>query len=846
MANWITSLNLNDNLYISQLSLPGAHDAATETLSIGKCQDKDLAGLWDAGVRVFDLRPTDGNGCPIYHGVLSTGINLTQALTTITGRLQSNPQEFAIVLMRNENDNGITDNWKSRVTSIMSSFSSYVIPFNNNLRLGDVRGKVIVLSRDYFADGYTIAGWGDKTTRDVVWANDNDAFRFVVQDYYQVGSNATTKENAIKSLLDEARSQTSPNFMFINHTSGYSGSLGINSNINSNANSSNKCALDYINAHPGRTGIIMMDYAGSSSYYGADLCDAIIAQNSALTGLNLPTLPDNTDYYLQNVETGLWLQGNTAKTTTNRDGWNTAANMGTYGRPFRIQNYAADGYKLNTQSGPNALGCNYGNASLLYLDGSIGPTKWKFTGTREATHITINWDRWLSVDNNNRLVNSNPASTWRIWTREERIEAMAEATPENPQDVSWLMVNPELMNNDNKTPQWTISRSGGDQGWPDGFRPNRVYETWNFSGLDFYQTIDVPNGHYRVRAHAMYSPTGIGNTSLADYNNYVTNGDATVFAALYANDNTVKLPSIYSFAHNAQVADYTWRNLGSGVNIVDGWWQIARAMGEDDKYLTEPLDVVVSDGKLRIGIKSLSGNPSSNWVVIGSFSLEYLGVDRITLDEEATSFPESSDYAIVTVNRAFNEGWNAVCLPFDVEASHPLLAGTEIAQFAGDVNTNGNVEVRFTTTDHVEANTPYLIFFPQAVAANQVFDYVNFNPQDVKATGTTFDFMGTYVKAPVVSAGDYVISDGQLAKASTDIMLKGTRTYFKLKTPDAVRSVSMTIDGVNTTGIEATLNDKGQMINEKYYDLRGRKVSKVEGLRSKGLYIQNGKKLIVH
>ena len=277
MANWITSLNLNDNLYISQLSLPGAHDAATEKLSIGKCQDKDLAGLWDAGVRVFDLRPTDGNGCPINHGVLSTGINLTQALTTITGRLQSNPQEFAIVLMRNENDNGSTDNWKTRVTSIMSSFSSYVIPFNNNLRLGDVRGKVIVLSRDYYSDGYTIGGWGGDAQIYEVFPNGDGAFRFHVQDYYEV-KNTTSKQNVIKSLLDEARSQTSPNFMFINHTSGYfPGSFfGLDDDIPGNASSSNKCALDYINAHPGRTGIIMMDYAGSSSYYGADLCNAII------------------------------------------------------------------------------------------------------------------------------------------------------------------------------------------------------------------------------------------------------------------------------------------------------------------------------------------------------------------------------------------------------------------------------------------------------------------------------------------------------------------------------------------------------------------------------------------
>ena len=648
-SNWMSGLN--GNLYISQLSIPGAHDAGTgegfsgtsaiAAMVSGKCQSLGLAAQWDAGVRCFDLRPTDGNNCPINHGSLQTKINLTDALNTITGLLQANPTEFAIVLMRNENDKGSTDNWKPRISSILNNFSSYVIPFSHNLRLQDVRGKVIVLSRDAISDGYNLGAWADKTTRGVVWANGSDAFRFVVQDYYQV-EDETKKKNAVRDLLAEARTQTSPNFIFINHTSGYSGSTGTNSAVSSNAKTMNKHALDQINANSGRTGIILMDFAGdnSSNFYGADLCSAIIAQNNLLSGQNLPTLPDNTDYYLQNVQTGLWLQGNTAKTTTSRDGWNTAANMGSYGRPFRLQNYAADGYTLNTQSGPNALGCNYGDATLLYLDGSIGPTRWKFTGTKDNAYITINWDRWLSVDDNNRLVNSNPASTWKIWTRQERINAMSSATKENPQDVTWLIVNPELMNNDNRTGQWTISRSGGSEGWQDGFRPNRVYETWNFSSLDFYENLtNLPNGLYEVRAHAMYSPTGIGNTSLSDYNKYMSDGESTVYAALYANSRQVKLPSIYSFTNATKKADYTYLNLGTGVNIIDGWWQAARAMGEDDQFLTEPLRVVVTDGTLRIGIKSLSGNPSTNWVVIGGFSLKYLSTDTT---EEATEIVDNN------------------------------------------------------------------------------------------------------------------------------------------------------------------------------------------------------------
>ena len=162
-------------------------------------------------------------------------------------------------------------------SAILNNFSSYVIPFGPNLRLQDVRGKVIVLSRDEIADGYNLGSWADQTTRGVVFANGDDAFRFVVQDYYNA-SNQTTKQNAIKALLAEARTQTSPNFIFVNHTSGYSGTFGTNTNINNNAKSSNKCALDNINANAGRTGIIMMDHAGTNnnSYYGLDLCNAII------------------------------------------------------------------------------------------------------------------------------------------------------------------------------------------------------------------------------------------------------------------------------------------------------------------------------------------------------------------------------------------------------------------------------------------------------------------------------------------------------------------------------------------------------------------------------------------
>ena len=50
-------------------------------------------------------------------------------------------------------------------------------------------------------------------------------------------------------------------------------------------------------------------------------------------------------------------------------------------------------------------------------------------------------------------------------------------------------------------------------------------------------------------------------------------------------------------------------------------------------------------------------------------------------------------------------------------------------------------------------------------------------------------------------------------------------------------------DGDDTTDISASLNDKGQMINDKWYDLNGRRLNGKP--TAKGVYINNGKKYVV-
>jgi hypothetical protein len=57
-VSWMTPLP--DDTPVSRLSIPGAHDAATSSITSWpmwtKPQELDIAALWNAGVRAFDLR----------------------------------------------------------------------------------------------------------------------------------------------------------------------------------------------------------------------------------------------------------------------------------------------------------------------------------------------------------------------------------------------------------------------------------------------------------------------------------------------------------------------------------------------------------------------------------------------------------------------------------------------------------------------------------------------------------------------------------------------------------------------------------------------------------------------
>lgn len=284
-AAWMSELP--DFRRIRQMSIPGAHDAATSSVvgSYGKCQDLTVAQLWDKGVRAFDLRPRVQSGkLMIYHGTVATNVSLEDAFNAIKAGLQSQPGETAVIILHKETD---SSDWNDKMRAFIDGYTDVMVPWATDLTLGAARGKMIVITRDDFS--HPMVAFADRF-------NDNQAYKEAyislggdgctlwLQDHYEAES-LQAKADAVTAMLDYSCGNHSDRTWVLNHTSGFVKALigGSNTDIKENANATNKAAFDYLSddAKPkGRTGLLMMDYAGSSSNYGQELVDKIIARNS--------------------------------------------------------------------------------------------------------------------------------------------------------------------------------------------------------------------------------------------------------------------------------------------------------------------------------------------------------------------------------------------------------------------------------------------------------------------------------------------------------------------------------------------------------------------------------------
>lgn len=218
---------------------------------------------------------------------------------------------------------------------------------------------------------------------------------------------------------------------------------------------------------------------------------------------------------------------------------------------------------------------------------------------------------------------------------------------------------------------------------------------------------------------------------------------------------------------------------------------------------------------------------------------------------------QSDDYAQTSTNsvnividRPFVKGvWNTLCLPFSLtkdDIAYYFGAGTRVAQFSSTATKDdGTTMLKFTDVESTTAGTPYLVL--PALTVDVPFTFLN-RTLSTAATITVehdgIQFIGTY--SPLeMTAGDetklFVGVDNKLYTPSVTNKMKGFRAYFQLPA-NSSGAKELSFDG-STTGIGGMVVKPNEP--QSIYNLSGQRIGKNTSEFPKGIYVVEGKKVVI-
>ena len=316
-SDWMKSIP--DNVYLSQLSLPGTHDSGTGNginpafmAAFAQCQDITLGQQWSAGIRAFDLRPCVMDGyININHGITATNLRFDDALFLLRDSLQAHPSEFAFVHYHYDTN---FDKDRDKYTALLGELLSrddlkdFLVPFRRDLTLGDVRGKMLLISRQSYADYPYTGGFISDWTSSLDWSAqtsgkitgmDDDADSsapLYMQDYYKTDwtpAGFQKKADAVTQLLEWSTTHKTESpqdvVWVVNYTSAYPGFVSTADGYRENATHSNAAVIDYLGTHEaGPTGVVFMDFcvdeSNGKATRGQELINALVENNYKCLG----------------------------------------------------------------------------------------------------------------------------------------------------------------------------------------------------------------------------------------------------------------------------------------------------------------------------------------------------------------------------------------------------------------------------------------------------------------------------------------------------------------------------------------------------------------------------------
>lgn len=227
-----------------------------------------------------------------------------------------------------------------------------------------------------------------------------------------------------------------------------------------------------------------------------------------------------------------------------------------------------------------------------------------------------------------------------------------------------------------------------------------------------------------------------------------------------------------------------------------------------------------------------------------------------TLDETKTdNVIEDCAYANVTLQRTLEAShWNSFCVPFALDKDQVTQyfgEGTQLRTYEGRCENN---IVYFATVDNIEAGKPYIMKPGNAVVKNPTFEGVsmvatgldeNGNPQAV-GDASTVQMKGIYNHVTLVQdktniyigAGNkfYYPADAEACQ------MNGLRAYFIVPEGTDIKKLRANLDGATTSLGEIFDTEES---NTPVYNLQGQCVGNSLSTLKSGIYVQNGKKVVV-
>jgi hypothetical protein len=283
-------------------------------------------------------------------------------------------------------------------------------------------------------------------------------------------------------------------------------------------------------------------------------------------------------------------------------------------------------------------------------------------------------------------------------------------------------------------------------------------------------------------------------------------------------------------------------NRGVTVSVLNGEEGLAEAKFAENGSTTEWVVATQFFTTGAAGNYVLTLNNSGNtWMT--AVSLVKAVATELTLDEKQT-YTAASAYANITLNRTFTaDTWNTIVLPFDVDNATLKAQFGENVKIA-EVSELSNEKVVFTsmTEPAIKANVPVIIRDAENNAKGFFFQNAITKTGEAKVAGTNADFVGNYEAGRALVTGNYYIAGGKLKIADGNQTINGFRAFFNVTKTEAGNEARMqfVVDGETVTAIDALTTVRNA--DSRLYNLNGQQVS---GNAQKGIFIQNGKKVVL-